>query len=475
MYSVTVVIPCYNLGAYVGEAVDSALAQADAAVEVLLIDDGSTDAATVRRLDELARRERVTMIRTPNRGVAAARNAGLEQATGEFVMFLDADDRLLPGALRLMAEALTREPSAALAYPAFRRGDDGREIHRPAFNRLALLATNTLSIAALVRRKAIGAARFRTTERGFEYEDWDFWLQLTERAPALYVPQALYEYRIRLHSRGQAGNRHYAEVIDDLRRFNAASYAPTALMAAKRRWCPALTIRARDDESFARLTDFLANETTLDAQVVHVDEKALGKFILDDLGGKPLTADVLRALLQRWETYDAPPAVPPGWRFSTAADWQGGVDPTASAAQRYLAETDLEKLGAMQERLWRWSCPAWTQIAPPETIDVLVGEIARARYAGQRLRDRGRLPYALFGAGMHTQRLLAAEAFVPAPRVIYDDRPSVDRLACVPVRQPATNGELRAVIVSSDAHERTLFARAREIFLSPMPVLRLYS
>nr|HPM78027.1 glycosyltransferase family 2 protein [bacterium] len=130
MYKITVVIPCYNLGAYVGEAVDSALAQADAAVEVLLIDDGSTDAATVRRLDELARRERVTMIRTPNRGVAAARNAGLEQATGEFVMFLDADDRLLPGALRLMAEALTREPSAALAYPAFRRGDDGREIHR---------------------------------------------------------------------------------------------------------------------------------------------------------------------------------------------------------------------------------------------------------------------------------------------------------------------------------------------------------
>ncbi|HPQ71144.1 MAG TPA: glycosyltransferase family A protein [bacterium] len=475
MYKIAVAIPCFNLGAYVGDAVDSVLAQADAAVEVLLIDDGSTDAATMQRLDELARRERVELLRTPNRGVAAARNSGLERATGEFVMFLDADDRLLPGALRVMAEALAREPQAALAYPAFRRGDDGREIHRPAFNRLALLATNTLSIASLVRRSAVGDARFRTTDRGFEYEDWDFWLQLTDRAPALYVPQALYEYRIRPHSRGQAGNRHYAEVIDDLHRFNAASYAPAALMAAKRRWCPALTIRARDDGSFAHLTDFLGRETTLDAQVIHVDEEALGKFILDDQGGKSLAVDVLCALLKRAETYDAPPAVPPGWRFSWASAWQGGVDPTTAAARRYLAENDLAALGAMQERLWRLSCPAWTETSLPENIDALVGEIARARYAVGRLRDHGLLPYALFGAGMHTQRLLAADAFVPLPRVIFDDHPPVDKLSGVPVCQPAPSAELRAVIVSSDAHERTLFARAREMFPSPLPVLRLYS
>ncbi len=475
MYKVTVVIPCYNLGAYVGEAIDSVLAQAGAAVEVLLIDDGSTDAATVQRLDELARRERVELLRTPNRGVAAARNSGLEKATGEFVMFLDADDRLLPGALRVMAEALAREPQAALAYPAFRRGDDGREIHRPAFNRLALLATNTLSIASLVRRSAVGDARFRTTDRGFEYEDWDFWLQLTERAPALYVPQALYEYRIRPHSRGQAGNRHYAEVIDDLRRFNAASYAPVALMAAKRRWCPALTIRARNDESFARLTEIVERETTLDAQVIRVGEEALGKFILDDLGGKPLAVDVLHALLKRGETYDTLPATPPGWQFSTATDWNGGVDPTVAAAQRYLAENDLAVLGDMQERLWRLSCPAWTESSLPENIDALVGEIARVRYTVGRLCDHGLLPYALFGAGMHHQRLLATEAFVPVPRVIFDDHPPVDKLSGVGVCKPATSAELRAVIVSSDAHERTLFARALQVFKSAVPVLRFYS
>jgi len=90
---VSIIIPCFNNDRYVGEAIDSALRQTYPRVEVIVIDDGSTDgsAAVIGSFGEQIRCER-----TPNRGVSAARNRGIAMARGEFVQFLDADDLLLP-------------------------------------------------------------------------------------------------------------------------------------------------------------------------------------------------------------------------------------------------------------------------------------------------------------------------------------------------------------------------------------------
>jgi glycosyltransferase involved in cell wall biosynthesis len=108
MMKISVVIPCYNAAAYVGEAVRSVLTQTLPPHEVIVIDDGSTDAsATV--LAEFG--SSVTLMRQANQGVAAAVNHGVSRARGEAIAFLDADDLWMPDKLERQVAVLTPEPS----------------------------------------------------------------------------------------------------------------------------------------------------------------------------------------------------------------------------------------------------------------------------------------------------------------------------------------------------------------------------
>jgi glycosyltransferase involved in cell wall biosynthesis len=105
---ISVVIPCYNAAAYVGEAVHSVLTQTLPPHEVIVIDDGSTDAsATV--LSEFG--SSVTLVRQANQGVAAAVNHGVSRARGEAIAFLDADDLWMPDKLERQVAVLMPEPS----------------------------------------------------------------------------------------------------------------------------------------------------------------------------------------------------------------------------------------------------------------------------------------------------------------------------------------------------------------------------
>ena len=105
---VTAVIACFNYGRYLREAVDSVLAQG---ARVVVVDDGSTDPGTHAVLDELA----VEVVRQENRGVCAARNAGLALVDTPYAIVVDADDRLAPGALDAMRAPLDADP--ALGFP----------------------------------------------------------------------------------------------------------------------------------------------------------------------------------------------------------------------------------------------------------------------------------------------------------------------------------------------------------------------
>jgi glycosyltransferase involved in cell wall biosynthesis len=107
----SVVIPSYNQAAFVGQAIQSALAQTARSTEVIVVDDGSTDSTA----DVVSRFATVRLIRQSNAGVAAARNAGLVAARGDFVVFLDADDELLPDAVEIGIEALRGHLGAAVA------------------------------------------------------------------------------------------------------------------------------------------------------------------------------------------------------------------------------------------------------------------------------------------------------------------------------------------------------------------------
>lgn len=113
---VTVIIPVYNREDLIAESLDSVLQQSHPDVEVIVIDDGSTDRTIERIKPYLETDPRVRLIQQNNAGPGVARQAGLDIATGEYIQFLDSDDLLLPQKLALQVSALCKEPTAVAAY-----------------------------------------------------------------------------------------------------------------------------------------------------------------------------------------------------------------------------------------------------------------------------------------------------------------------------------------------------------------------
>src|SRR5829696_8499022 len=107
---VSVVIPCYNQAHFLGEAIESVLSQSYRHFELIVVDDGSTDETS----EVASRYEGVRLIRQENQGLSGARNTGIGHSGGEFLVFLDADDRLLLGALEAGLRCFEAHPEYAL-------------------------------------------------------------------------------------------------------------------------------------------------------------------------------------------------------------------------------------------------------------------------------------------------------------------------------------------------------------------------
>lgn len=209
--NVSVILPAHNVEAFVGEAVGSVIAQGMPDLEVIAVDDGSTD-ATAAVLDHCAKRAdaagmRMIVIRGTWGGAGAARNAALDRARGRYIVFVDADDRLHPGALRRLTGLLDEEPGVDLAFPLCRyvdhRGDPLDVVSTAAvarFRPVDLLVDNPIhtGTGVTVRRDRVEAVgRFDTQLPA--YIDIDFWLRLTAgRGDNIAaVPEVLVDYRKR--------------------------------------------------------------------------------------------------------------------------------------------------------------------------------------------------------------------------------------------------------------------------------------
>lgn len=197
--AVSVVIPCYNLGAFLDQAVQSVLDQTTDDVEILVVDDGSTDEAT-RLLFASYRRPRMTVFRTENQGLARSRNFGLQRARGRFVCFLDADDLLEPTFLEKAITVLERDERVAFVscwLEAF--GEMSFDWTPESCDFPVLLSECTVCTASLQRRDAV------LTVGGYDpempvpgYEDWDLAISLVESGqPGVILREPLFRYRIR--------------------------------------------------------------------------------------------------------------------------------------------------------------------------------------------------------------------------------------------------------------------------------------
>jgi len=184
---VTVVIAAYNAETYLRQTLDSVFAQCLEEIEVIVVDDGSTDRTS--QILKTVSDPRLTVLRQQNGGVSAARNAGLTAARAPYVFFLDADDILLPDALRRMVTALDERPERVACFAHHVRiAPDGSELSDRGDLAWKIFPTED-TLRHLIAKNFIvcGAICIRTdaarTVRGFNPalkwgEDWEFWCRL---------------------------------------------------------------------------------------------------------------------------------------------------------------------------------------------------------------------------------------------------------------------------------------------------------
>jgi glycosyltransferase involved in cell wall biosynthesis len=228
---VSVVIAAYNAGRTLGETLESVRAQTFEDLEVIIVDDGSTDATPAVAVSTGDRR--VRLLSQPNAGVSAARNRGADDARGRYLAFLDADDLWTPDKLASQVAALERDKDAGLAYswtafidPGGRRLPGGITVRRDGwvFDDLVLGCFVGNGSSALVRRSAFDAVGgFDVTLR--TADDWDFYLRLARKYPFVCVPFVQVFYRVdrgsksfRLRASEEGSLRVIERVFADARR-----------------------------------------------------------------------------------------------------------------------------------------------------------------------------------------------------------------------------------------------------------------
>lgn len=199
---VSVIIPCYNLGQYLDEAVESVLSQTYQNFEILIVDDGSSDPATQALLSDY-RRPGTRVIWTPHSGLAAARNLGIANAAGEYLCALDADDRLEASYLAKTVAVLDHDPAVTFVSSWLRAfGDEAWEWKPERCDLQTLLSEDTVLTAALVRREAVLTVGGYDTAMPVQGdEDWDLWLTLVARGHrGVILREVLFAYRRRAGS-----------------------------------------------------------------------------------------------------------------------------------------------------------------------------------------------------------------------------------------------------------------------------------
>lgn len=202
MPKVSVVVPCYNHGDFLAETLDSLQAQTYTDYEVIVINDGSTDKPTVTLLQSL-QRPRTRVIHTENRGVSAARNRGISEASGDYILPLDADDKIAPDYLELAVDVLEAGQDVAVVYcERILFGEREGVEPLPDYDPNALLMDNCIYPAAVFRKTDWKAVGGYSEKMVYGWEDWDFWISLSAlNKRVVKIPEPFFYYRVRNKSR----------------------------------------------------------------------------------------------------------------------------------------------------------------------------------------------------------------------------------------------------------------------------------
>jgi GT2 family glycosyltransferase len=195
----SVVIPCYDQGEFLLEAVASVERSIEEPCELIVINDGSSEPRTREVLD-LLRRSGYRIVDQENGGLAAARNAGIELARSPYILPLDADNRLRPGFVTPALAILDAQPRVAAVYgDRYDFGLRNGTIDVPPFDLDSLLPFNFIDACALLRKEVWSACGGYDPDMPTPgWEDWDLWIGAAERGWQLHhLPGEAFDYRVR--------------------------------------------------------------------------------------------------------------------------------------------------------------------------------------------------------------------------------------------------------------------------------------
>ncbi len=196
MKSVTVVIPCYNYGDYITEALNSVLCQTFQDFEIIIVDDGSDD-STKQVLKSWESHPKVTVLRVENGGPSRARNIGIQNSNSKYILPLDADDRVEETYLEKAVKVLDENDKVGIVYcKAEIFGSVNGPWNLPAYSFPEILYQNCIFVSSLFRKEDWIKVKGFDESFSDEWEDFDFWLKIINLGKEVFqIPQILFYYR----------------------------------------------------------------------------------------------------------------------------------------------------------------------------------------------------------------------------------------------------------------------------------------
>ncbi len=199
MPKVSIIIPCYNCGQYIHETIDSVLAQTYQDFEIIIINDGSTDEETNSML-EACDKPKTKIIQTSNQGPAGARNTGIKQSSGMYILPLDGDDKIDQTYLQKAVQILDANKNMGIVYcEAEFFGEMTGKWELPEYQFPEILLDNVIFCTGFFRRSDWEKTNGYDPNPVLKgWEDYDFWLSLIEMKREVFrIPEVLFFYRRR--------------------------------------------------------------------------------------------------------------------------------------------------------------------------------------------------------------------------------------------------------------------------------------
>lgn len=203
---VSIIIPCFNSGPFLLEALASCGESSSKDFEVIVVNDGSTDFETLSILKDIELKDVFKILTKRNEGPASARNLGVKNSIGEFLLFLDSDNRIRPDFLVKALSIIQKDSTIGVVYgkPSF-FGDIAQN-YRPFevgdFSPDRILSGNYIDMCSLVRKETfLEMGGFDEHPDLIGFEDWDLWIRISQSKWKFhFIDEVLFDYRVRKNS-----------------------------------------------------------------------------------------------------------------------------------------------------------------------------------------------------------------------------------------------------------------------------------